>query len=113
VFSPYLTFSVLEGLDAPEFNTVRPHSAWGKRVAVGDTLTLYDTVNERVLSQRQVTRVYHGDKQRMLREHAAYNHALLNGEHSDPAQALKKILIRSMGKNFYNNADTASVIYLA
>lgn len=113
VFSPYLTFSVLDGLDAPEFNTARVYGAWAKRLSVGDKVYIYDSLNDEVLGTRTVTASISGDKQAMLKEHASKNHALINKNIANPAQELEKILIRSMGKNFYNNSQTLSVIYLA
>lgn len=111
IFKPYIGFSALDGLDAEEYNTVRVYSAWANRLREGDTVTIYDSLNDQVIEDRRVSRVYSGPKQEMLDEHAKFNHACLSIE-SDHPQFLKELLIRSMGKNFFNASDTASVIYL-
>ncbi len=113
VFSPYITFSALDGLDLPQYNTIRPHSAWAKRLSVGDKVVAYNSKTKSVIDTRTVTQVTHGPKAQMLQEHARFNHTVLNQDIDDPVAHLTKVLINSMGKNFYNASDELSVIYLS
>ena len=110
-FVPILSFSVLEGLDLPDFNTFRPHSAWAKRLQLGDIVCLYHTQESRTISMREVKAIYQGEMSEMLAQHAKHNHAIQARASTDPVAELREILIRSMGKNFFNAAETASVIY--
>lgn len=112
-FSPYIPFSILDGLDAPQFNTMRVREAWANRLRVGDEVVLYNSVSGTEMGTRKVTELHAGSKETLLKEHAANNHACLTKNIEDPVQYVENILIRSMGKNFYNSADTLSVIYLS
>lgn len=112
-FVPYIVFSVLDGLDEPMFNTMRPYTAWARRLRLGDTVMLYDSLNDQVIGERTVNQIEQGDKQVMLNDHAGNNHYCLYKEFENPAEELEKLLIRSMGKNFYNASNEMSVIYLS
>lgn len=113
IFSPLIPFSILDGLDAPVFNTMRVRDAWANRLRVGDKVALYDSLSDHVIGTRTVISTHSGDKQALLKEHARRNHACLSKHIEDPAQYIENVLIRSMGRNFYNSSDKLSVIYLS
>ena len=112
IFSPLIPFSILDGLDAPVFNTMRVRAAWAKRLRQGDTVFLYASLTDEVIGKRTVSSVISGNKHKLLTEHAHLNHTCLTKKSDDPVQYVENILMRSMGRNFYNSSDLLSVIYL-
>lgn len=113
VFSPLIPFSILDGLNAPVFNTMRVREAWANRLRAGDRVAIYDSLSDSVIGTRTVKSVHSGDKQTLLKQHARFNHACLDKQIEDPVKYIENVLVRSMGKNFYNSTDKLSVIYLA
>jgi len=109
-FRPFMSFGIIDGLEEESFCTMRVREAWANRLRVGDFVHLYNSSKQETHSVRQVKKIFNGDKKLLLKQHAKNNHAVLN-KNVEPVSFLIDILIKSMGKNFYNSSDLISVIY--
>lgn len=74
-----LTFRSKEGLDWPQFNTMRLGPAWSKRLREGDIVLLTDT-DGNPYGEARVSWVKFGSIEDMVMRYAADNHLYLNSE---------------------------------
>jgi hypothetical protein len=47
----------------------------------------------------------------MLKEHAKYNHTVIGRTDVDPVAHVERVLINTIGKNFYNAQTHVTAIY--
>ncbi|GAL23028.1 hypothetical protein JCM19235_1329 [Vibrio maritimus] len=109
-FIPVFVFANPTNLDKHAFNTIRLGRAWYSRLQSGSIVALYDKKFDRMF-KAQVTTVYWGsNKEELLTEHSSRNH--IGQTLDEPADGMKRILINSYGKNFFDKANGLTAIYL-
>lgn len=113
-FTPALGFSVLTGLDAPRWNTVRLGKAWAERLKPRQRVAIVDTTSRRIMRYMRVERAEAATLSQIVATHATRNHALVGRALSaeEASAALTKILQNAYGRNYAAPGKPASVIYL-
>jgi len=112
IFIPVLSFSVLDGLDQPIWNTIRIGAAWPKRMGEGQTVAIADTVNKRIVKRMSVKGMSTAPLAEICERHAKYNHAILHRQPEDPVTEMMRIMRNAYGSNFAAAGRNATAIYL-
>ncbi|MDX5412857.1 MAG: hypothetical protein LPK02_07395 [Rhodobacterales bacterium] len=117
-FIPVLGFSVLDGLDLVEWNTVRIGAAWSNRLQVGKRVYIANTVAKKIVGSAVVTYSDTARLDQILAMHAVQNHAIQaeiatgKTRPEDAATRLLRILKNAYGTSIAAESRPASVIYL-
>lgn len=114
-FVPVLSFSVLEGLDRPSWNTIRVGAAWADRLERGMRVGIADLKNRRITRFMRVTGIDTGKLQDIAAMHGAQNHAILarNVAPQKVQSEMLRILKNAYGTNVADPERAATAIYLA
>lgn len=117
-FIPVLGFSVLSGLDLPQWNTVRVGRAWASRLQPGKMVYIANTVDKKIIGQAEVLTSATAKLDQILETHAHMNHAIqveiADGKtlRDDAPARLLRILKNAYGTSIAQPDRDASVIYL-
>jgi hypothetical protein len=112
IFVPPLTFSVLEGLNLPHWNTFRLGKAWGERLRPGQRVGIIDTRNQVVARHMIVDSTHVGRLEDLLPHHAHDNHAMRGRDRAEAPEALRKVLRNAYGSIVLDGNKLYSCVYL-
>ena len=98
-----------------EFNTIRLGKAWASRARVDDVVALQNGRTKEVFGYAKIQSIHVGDRDEMVRLHAANNHAIraLNLPKEDQAERSLKRLRNAYGKRVFDRSAEATVVYLS
>ena len=105
-------FQSQQGLKEPVFNTLRLGEAWKKRLRAGDLIGLISADDNEIITYARVTRVFSGDKQKMIQTHAGRNHLTLKMTKKEAIEYLTIQLPRIFGNLIWKNNEKMTVIYM-
>lgn len=118
IFIPALGFSILKGLNLPNWNTIRVGGAWADRLRPFQSVAIIDTKNKMIVRHCTVEETFVGTLGQLVEEHAINNHAIQAEieegkiEAKDAATRMMRILKNANGTNIAAADRKASVVYL-